>query len=85
MVVDGKGVFHSEERALAQLHAVANAPIFAVYDFQLGHGIVGGSLASMADLARNAAAVALRILRGETPDNIKTAPHEISPADLRLA
>ena len=74
MVVDANGVFHSEERALAQLHTVANAPIFAVYDFQLGHGIVGGPVASMADLARNAAAVALRILRGETPDNIKTAP-----------
>ena len=74
MVVDGRGVFHSEERALAQLHSVANAPIFAVYDYQLGHGIVGGPLTSMSDLARNAAAVALRILRGDTPENIRTAP-----------
>ena len=74
LVVDGKGVFHSEAGALAQLRSVANAPIFGIYDFQLGHGIVGGPLTSMADLARSTAAVALRILRGETPRNIKTAP-----------
>ena len=75
LVVDGKGVFHSEERALAQLHAVANAPIFAINDFQLGQGIVGGSLRSRwSDVARDTAAVALRILRGESPGHIKTAP-----------
>ena len=75
MVVDGKGVFHSEERALAQLHAVANAPIFALNDFQLGQGIVGGSLLAVNDVARNTADVALRILRGESPGHIKTAPY----------
>ena len=74
LVVDGKGVFHSEERALAQLHAVANAPIFAINDFQLGQGIVGGSLIEVNDVARDTAAVALRILRGESPGHIKTAP-----------
>jgi len=74
LVVDGKGVFHSEERALAQLHAVANAPIFAINDFQLGEGIVGGSLIEVSDVARDTAAVALRILGGESPGHIKTAP-----------
>jgi signal transduction histidine kinase len=38
----------------------------------MGHGIVGGPLMSMEELGRNAAHVALRILRGESPGSIKT-------------
>jgi PAS domain S-box-containing protein len=70
---DANGVLQAEERTLAELHAVANAPVFGLYDIQLGHGIVGGSLLSVKDLVQTSASVALRILRGESPGNIKTA------------
>jgi signal transduction histidine kinase len=73
MNVDGKGILQSDERALVQLREVANAPVFGVYDFQLGRGIVGGPLMSMGELARRSADVALRILQGELAATI-TSP-----------
>ena len=79
MNVDGKGILQSDERALTQLHSVANAPLFSLYDFQLGHGIVGGPLISMNDLARHSVDVALRLLSGESPASIKTAVQEHGP------
>lgn len=74
LAVDAEGVPHKQELALAELHADANAPIFGFSDGYFGHGIVGGPLNSHQDLARLAAGVAVRILRGETPGEIKTAP-----------
>jgi signal transduction histidine kinase/ABC-type uncharacterized transport system substrate-binding protein len=72
--VDAQGVPHQQEEALARLSAVANAPIFGLYDYQLGRGILGGPLISVRDLSQETAKVAARILRGETPGNIKTPP-----------
>jgi PAS domain S-box-containing protein len=71
MSVDGKGVFQAEDVALAQLRGVANAPIFGLFDYQLGRGIVGGPLMSMTELAGHSADAALRLLGGEPPGNIK--------------
>ena len=73
--VDAKGVIQDEERTLAELHAVANAPMFGLYDIQLGRGIVGGSLLSVEDVVRDSASVAVRLLRGESPGSIRTPPH----------
>ena len=42
MVVDAAGVVHEGGRALARLHAVANAPIFSYNDSFFGSEIVGG-------------------------------------------
>ena len=72
LAVDAKGVPQIEERTLRELHAVANAPIFGLHSSQLGRGIVGGPLLSIEDLSRNAANVALRVLRGESPRSIVT-------------
>ena len=36
LVIDAQGVPYSQEEVLARLHAVANAPIFGQYDYQLG-------------------------------------------------
>src|SRR4029078_13275361 len=57
-------------------HGVANAPIFGTFDSYLGKGIVGGSLISLDNIGRDAAAAAVRILQGESPQNIKIAPVE---------
>lgn len=70
--MDAEGVPYVQEQALARLHAVANAPIFGLYDSQMGLGIVGGRLIAVMDGGRNAAAVAVRILQGEPAGSIKT-------------
>ena len=72
LALDAKGVPQIEERTLRELHEVANAPIFGLHSTQLGRGIVGGPLLSIDDLSRNAANVALRVLRGESPRSIVT-------------
>ena len=72
------GVF-PEERALADLYAAANAPLFASQDRQLGHGIVGGKLMPIDALERSTAGVALRILGGESPSHIRMPAQTVGP------
>jgi hypothetical protein len=36
LVIDAQGLPHRQEEVLSRLHAVANAPIFGQYDYQLG-------------------------------------------------
>jgi len=68
--LDGKGEPRVGGDTVASLHAVANAPMFALYG--MGRGIVGGPLLSTDELSRTTAQVALRMLDGETPGSIKT-------------
>jgi signal transduction histidine kinase len=72
--VDAAGVAHEEAKAFRELHAAANAPIFSYGDAFFGDGIVGGPLGSIENVGRQAAGVAVRILGGEAPGNIKIAP-----------
>jgi len=76
LLVDAVGVTHEEGKALARLHAVANAPMFSHTDAFFGRGIVGGPLSIVADVGRQAARVAVRIMNGEAPGAIKTPPIE---------
>ena len=69
---DAAGVPHEQGKALTQLHAVGNAPIFSYDDAYFGRGIVGGPLIPMRDVTRQAATVAVRILNGVPPSDIKT-------------
>jgi len=69
--VDAAGVALEQGNAMDRLHAVANAPIFSYVDAYFGRGIVGDSLISVAEVSRQAAIVADRILRGESAGDIK--------------
>jgi signal transduction histidine kinase/ABC-type uncharacterized transport system substrate-binding protein len=71
MNVDAAGVSHEGGRALAQLHAIANAPIFSYDESYFGRAIVGGPLLTVLDSSRQTAAVAVRILGGERAGDIK--------------
>ncbi len=62
---DAGGVTLNGDKALQQLHAVANAPINSVFEHQLGIGIVGGRLYQAERVGKDAAQIAIRILRGE--------------------
>lgn len=71
MIVDAAGVVHEGGTPLTRLHAVANAPIFTYDESFFGNEIVGGPLLLVADSGRQTAAVAIRILSGEKPSEIK--------------
>jgi signal transduction histidine kinase len=74
MIVDAAGVVHEESRALARLHAVANAPIFSYTDAFFGREIVGGPHVPVSEVGHRTAEVAVRILGGEKAGDIKVPP-----------
>jgi signal transduction histidine kinase len=71
MIVDAAGVVHEGDVPLTRLHAVASAPIFSYDESFFGNAIVGGPLLLAADTGRQTAAVAIRILNGEKPGEIR--------------
>ena len=82
---DAQGGAYADERVLADLHATANAPLFAAHSVLLGAGIVGGTLMAIDDLSRSTADVAVRLLNGAPPRSINVPPQLPGPTDLRLA
>jgi sigma-B regulation protein RsbU (phosphoserine phosphatase) len=67
---DKSGQFFTFEESLARIYPYANAPIYSVWDFYLGQGIVGGMLTSGFQQGKAAGELALRVLRGEAAGNI---------------
>lgn len=80
MSVDAAGVVHEGDRALRELHEVANAPIFSYDDAFFGAELVGGPMHSVAEGARRTASVAVRILGGEKAGDIRLPPTPYAPA-----
>ena len=76
---DALGGAYADEQVLAELHAKANAPLFASHTPLLGYGIVGGSLMNIANLAHNTGDVASRILNGEPAGSIRVPPQSRGP------
>src|SRR5829696_8591081 len=75
MNVDAAGVAHETNVALSKLSAAANAPVFSYLDNFFGDSTtVGGPMHSIAEGSEVAAAVAIRILKGEKAGDIKTPP-----------
>jgi signal transduction histidine kinase len=72
--VDAAGSAHEEGKALSRLRAVANAPIFTHSDAFFGQGVVGGPLTVVAEIGRQAAGAAVRILNGEDPTSVRAPP-----------
>lgn len=64
LIVDAAGVPHERQDGLASLHAVANAPIFGLYENELGKGVVGGPYSSQRLRGEHIAIAALRALGG---------------------
>jgi len=67
---DKSGRTFDYNESLALIAAQSKAPIYGVWDFYLGKGIVGGLLVSGFDQGRVAAEMALRILSGEKAGDI---------------
>ena len=62
---DKTGRFFSYEESLHLLYPYAKVPIYSVWDFYLGEGIVGGMLTSGFQQGKTAGEIALQILGGE--------------------
>jgi len=65
-----KGKFYTAEEVMEAISSRSSVPIYTAWEFLLGHGAVGGSLLSGLHHGKMAAEIALRILKGEYPDNI---------------
>jgi signal transduction histidine kinase len=65
--VDAAGVPHASPSILTTLHDTASAPIFGLFDTQLGQGIVGGPLVPIGTVSRLSVEAATSILRGGQP------------------
>jgi len=67
---DGAGKIFVPREALSLISTAANGPTFNPYDGTIGYGNVGGRLISFDLQGREAAALALRIMNGESPSSI---------------
>ncbi|HMN76127.1 MAG TPA: ATP-binding protein [Burkholderiaceae bacterium] len=62
LIVDAAGVPHERLEALAELKQASNAPIFSIFENELGRGVVGGPYLSQSRTGYTAAMAALRML-----------------------
>ena len=62
LVVDAAGVPHERLEALAALKQASNAPIFSLFENELGRGVIGGPYLSQSLAGRSAAQAALHMM-----------------------
>jgi PAS domain S-box-containing protein len=67
---DNQGHDFTHEESLVMIDRHCCVPIYAPWTFYLGHGIVGGLLTSGIMQGRTAAQIALRVLDGESAEDI---------------
>jgi diguanylate cyclase (GGDEF)-like protein len=67
---DGSGTYYSYDESIGKVAGSSTVPVYGLWDFYLGHGIVGGMLTSGYDQGRQAALLAKRILEGASPSSI---------------
>jgi signal transduction histidine kinase len=65
LVTDAAGVPYEREDALASLVQVSAAPIFGIFESELGHGVVGGPYLSQQRAGALVATAVLRTLSGQ--------------------
>ena len=64
---DKAGNFFTHKESLRQVREVSNTPIYGLWDFYLGEGIVGGVLTSATAQAHSAVKMVDKILKGADP------------------
>ena len=62
---NGSGITINSTEATAMISSHSRVPVYGLWDFQLGHGIVGGKLASGRVLGENAAVLAAKVLSAD--------------------
>lgn len=79
---DVSGQFFEYQRSMRLVADATAVPIFGAWDFNLGHGLVGGALTSGVENGEAAARIALRVLAGEKPADIPLQRN--APSKLRF-
>ncbi len=67
---DRQGGRYLPVEVLERLSAASSRPVYSVHEQTVGHGAVGGRLFSSATVARETAALALRVVSGEAAESI---------------
>ncbi|WP_247648454.1 HAMP domain-containing sensor histidine kinase [Pseudodesulfovibrio sp. zrk46] len=67
---DADGVSYTFSESITKLYSTSNVPIYGVWDFYLGEGIVGGKLASGRYQGEMAASMAVDVVEGKSIDLI---------------
>ena len=82
---DGAGESFKQPDVVQKVAAASGAPVYSVFGSYFGRGIVGGHIVSFEAAGDQAAAVALRLLSGERPEQVGTAlgPEGSYLADVR--
>lgn len=73
---DAEGTNYSYSESIAGLAENSSVPIYGVWDFHLGSGIVGGMLTSGFYQGETAANIALRVLNGASPSSMPIVTEE---------
>ncbi len=68
--LDAAGTRFKSSETGPMVAAAANAPVFSLFDVYINHGEVGGYLSSLSEQGKIAGGIALRILKGEKPQDI---------------
>ncbi|MGC4000818.1 MAG: ATP-binding protein [Anaeromyxobacter sp.] len=64
---DRLGEVRSYERVAERVSAVSRAPVYALWDFQLAHGVVGGAVLGGREQGHRAAELLIQLLAGGSP------------------
>lgn len=78
---DRLGQWYTFSECIAQLRDASKNPIYSMWDFYLGEGIVGGMLTSGEYQGASAAQMALDVINGKNPEDI---PVVVQKANLYL-
>jgi signal transduction histidine kinase len=77
---DRNGKLYVPQNTVKALSNVGTAPIYGLWDTLLGHGIIGGRLATLEEDGYRAAQMGLRILQGEAPAAVPLVDRQQNPA-----
>jgi PAS domain S-box-containing protein len=69
-ITDSRGEQFIPARILPSIAKTANRPIYGTFSSVVGSGVVGGSVADLGEVGRVLGNDAVRILKGEKPENI---------------
>lgn len=67
---DSTGKYFTYKESLQEVYGVSSVPIYGVWDFYLGHGVVGGKMTSAKAQGAAASKMAVEILKGKNPSDI---------------
>jgi signal transduction histidine kinase len=79
---DTSGLTYAPSEMLAQAQKASNAPLFGLFDYDLGGGIVGGRIGNVGRYGSETGNVVARIVNGEPADSIAPVHLGENPVEI---